>query len=309
MGLLAAAGCGLISGLSDYERIDGDAPRGTPGGLGGTSTSGGGQEGTAGQGGTGGASLALGSPCSIPTQCGSGFCVDGVCCDTACTTTCQACSAATNDIGVDGTCTNTAPGLDPHADCEDKGSLGCKKDGTCDGAGACRLYLAGTPCGALASCQGGEAIHPDQCDGYGECVIGGAQLCGSYRCDAQGRACRASCTTLADCTAGAYCNAINECIPQKLQGQPCSAAVGGECATGHCVDGVCCNEPCGEACRTCSAAKKGSGLNGTCGNVLTDTDPDAECLNYTCNTGACHTTCSSNSQCDDGATCIGSRCE
>ncbi len=48
----------------------------------------------------------LGSPCSNASECGSGFCVDGVCCNSACaggTTDCQACSVAAGG-SQDGTC-------------------------------------------------------------------------------------------------------------------------------------------------------------------------------------------------------------
>lgn len=52
-----------------------------------------------------------GQPCSSGTQCATGFCSDGVCCDTACggsdRTDCQACSARLGG-SVDGTCTVVA---------------------------------------------------------------------------------------------------------------------------------------------------------------------------------------------------------
>ena len=37
--------------------------------------------------------LANGQPCTDGTQCGSTFCVDGVCCDSECAGTCEACTA------------------------------------------------------------------------------------------------------------------------------------------------------------------------------------------------------------------------
>ena len=58
-----------------------------------------------------------GSPCTAATQCGTGFCVDGVCCDSACgggdDTDCQACSAAAGALSSssgDGTCRPSRPG-------------------------------------------------------------------------------------------------------------------------------------------------------------------------------------------------------
>src|ERR1700679_2845346 len=41
-------------------------------------------------------------------------------------------------------------------------------------------------------------------------------------------------------------------------GQPCAS--GGQCATGFCFDGVCCQSDCSGVCQTCSAA----GSVGTC---------------------------------------------
>jgi len=39
--------------------------------------------------------MANGQPCSGPTQCVSGFCADGVCCNSACGDACQSCSTGT----------------------------------------------------------------------------------------------------------------------------------------------------------------------------------------------------------------------
>lgn len=44
---------------------------------------------------------------------------------------------------------------------------------------------------------------------------------------------------------------------------PC--VVPADCASGFCVDGFCCNTACNEPCNACSAAKKGSGIDGECG--------------------------------------------
>ncbi len=46
-------------------------------------------------------------------------------------------------------------------------------------------------------------------------------------------------------------------------GQPCES--GGGCDSGFCVDGVCCNNVCDAPCKSCSAAAKGGGEDGSCG--------------------------------------------
>jgi hypothetical protein len=65
---------------------------------------------------------APGEVCSSASACLSGFCSDGVCCDSACGT-CAVCNRA----GAVGTCTYIAAATDPASECA----------GECDGAGAC----------------------------------------------------------------------------------------------------------------------------------------------------------------------------
>ena len=64
-----------------------------------------------------------GTPCGGDEDCLSGFCTDGVCCESECTGLCQACSSA-------GMCQEAVPGSDPMSDCETSG-------GVCDTAGSC----------------------------------------------------------------------------------------------------------------------------------------------------------------------------
>ena len=59
---------------------------------------------------------------------------------------------------------------------------------------------------------------------------------------------RQPCQTDADCDAGIAC--VNGTCGPKPNGQPCAAA--GECASQHCVDGVCCKTACTGACRSCA---------------------------------------------------------
>jgi MYXO-CTERM domain-containing protein len=104
-----------------------------------------------------------GSACSINSDCGTGFCVDGVCCDTACgggsTTDCQACSIAAGAT-VDGTCA-ARPNL---ATC--RASAGaCDVAETCNGVlttcPADTVLTVGTTCRAAA----GTCDQAETCDG------------------------------------------------------------------------------------------------------------------------------------------------
>jgi len=75
-----------------------------------------------------GVCLANGSVCSSASQCVSGFCVDGRCCNSACTATCFACSAAKTGAA-NGTCAPVIANTDPDNECTGAAN--------CNGAGAC----------------------------------------------------------------------------------------------------------------------------------------------------------------------------
>jgi cysteine-rich repeat protein len=84
---------------------------------------------------------AQGAACSTNEGCATGFCVDGVCCNTACTGTCQSCSVA----GSVGTCSPAPLDTDPDNECAAADPNTCGTTGFCDGAGACQVYAANTP--------------------------------------------------------------------------------------------------------------------------------------------------------------------
>lgn len=91
------------------------------------------------------ASFGLG--CTSNSQCTTGFCASGVCCDTACTGSCMACNLA----GSVGTCSPKANGAS------------CADGNMCNGAETC---LAG-------ACQPGTPLvcfPPDACHTEGSCV-------------------------------------------------------------------------------------------------------------------------------------------
>ena len=112
-----------------------------------------------------------GQACAMASDCTSGFCADGVCCNTACgggiKTDCQSCLAAESG-GVDGTCSTTAAQL----------QITCRPAvGSCDAAELCdgqstdcpadKLMPAGTVCLAApnasamnAACSGTSAVCP-----------------------------------------------------------------------------------------------------------------------------------------------------
>jgi hypothetical protein len=58
-------------------------------------------------------------------------------------------------------------------------------------------------------------------------------------------------------------------------GSACDFSV--ECASGYCADRVCCDMPCDGVCEACTAAAKGSGVDGSCGPVAAGFDPRDDC--------------------------------
>ncbi|MFO0556266.1 MAG: serine/threonine-protein kinase [Polyangiaceae bacterium] len=69
-----------------------------------------------------------------------------------------------------------------------------------------------------------------------------------------------------------------------------SCAYDALCASGHCVDGVCCDLPCDGVCEACTPSKKATGGGpGGCGYVTAGEDPARECgAGRACNgLGAC----------------------
>ena len=93
-----------------------------------------------------------GDACTGTPQCGSGLqCVDGVCCDSSCTGTCQACNVA----GSLGTCTPVPLGTDPAGEC---------------GGFSCSTYYEGWA-GDLCHRRADAPASAVGCNGAGMCEI------------------------------------------------------------------------------------------------------------------------------------------
>ncbi|AKF05203.1 MYXO-CTERM sorting domain-containing protein [Sandaracinus amylolyticus] len=122
---------------------------------------------------------ALGSACTSSRECGSGTCVDGVCCVSGCgggAPDCMACSVAAG-AAVDGLCgpvrastvCRTASGACDVADVCDGTSIACPEDAHAED---------GTPCLDGDLCNGGEQCaagvcrsgHPIRCEDFDPCT-------------------------------------------------------------------------------------------------------------------------------------------
>jgi hypothetical protein len=223
------------------------ASMGGTGGVSAGANGGGGAGGTAGAtgvSGTGGGSSGAprGSHCAVTNDCANGVCVEGVCCDTACDLKCKSCLKALTDQP-DGTCAFVRAGTSHASDCKAADVSTCGFDGTCDGAGACRKYRAGTVCKPQACPGGSSMLTPEStCNGNDSCVTDAPVSCSNYACDSTLNTCRSTCTGDQNCSASAYCNGTT-CTPKKSDGALCTAA--NECRSGTC-GGRCC--PAGTNC-------------------------------------------------------------
>jgi len=221
------------------------------------------------------AKKANGATCNGPNECGSGNCVDGVCCSTGSCPACQACN-----VNATGICANVSNGsAEPHGRCAANGV--CGNTTFCVG-GACEQKPASTACGLAQSCSGTTYQPPSHCSGTGACSQTSTSDCVAYQCGAS--ACKSSCTSAtetADCAGGYFCLS-GTCTAKRGANAACNGD--NQCVSGHCTDGVCCGAA---SCPTCQACNV-NGM-GTCAKVGVVSEPHGRCsTNGPCgNTGAC----------------------
>ncbi|HEX3482876.1 MAG TPA: hypothetical protein VHT91_48035 [Kofleriaceae bacterium] len=170
-----------------------------------------------------------GAACTTGATCASGFCTDGVCCNTACgggtPGDCQACSVAAG-AAADGTCGPRAAGTV----CRAAGGA-CDVAETCTGTStACpadRLATAGTVCRAAAG----------MCDAAETCT-GSSAACPGDRLEPAGQMCRPArgpCDLAEVCTGGAIACPANRFKPDLSLCFPGLFGLPGICFRGHCI--------------------------------------------------------------------------
>lgn len=230
--------------------------------------------------------------CINGTECLSGFCSGGLCCNKSCTG-CFACAHASTGKP-DGTCAPVTNGLSSKGAClSDAETNACGNDGTCDGLGACRKVTSGTACG-VPSCSGTYFIPASTCDGLGACKSHASENCGDFQCNVSG--CLRRCLINSDCSSTSFCNSVSGLCEKKVaNGGSCNSGNASSCLSGNCVNGICCVSSVCSACHTCSSptgtCSPSPGLNGTsCGT------------NLFCKDGSC-SPCTPNQACNTGNPC------
>ena len=215
----------------------------------------------------------------------SGFCTDGVCCAVACQGACVSC----NQTGRLGTCWPIDQGVpDPRTICKDSGAAKCGQTGACDGFGACAKYAPETVC-VLPSCAGTKPQHARHLRRAGDVQGARRARLPALRVRRRARATRRARRTR---TARPGSLAQSHSCGQLTNGGACKAAT--DCASGYCVDGVCCNTACAGACRSCALAS----ARGTCTPIA---------ANSLDNRNVCKdqgvASCGTNGRCDGAGGC------
>ncbi len=207
-----------------------------------------------GLGGTDAAGLCVkkqGQTCTSATECATGFCVDGVCCESVCTGQCEACDVG----GAEGKCVGVTGA--PHGTrtaCSSGGADVCKAL-TCDGSkdrNKCASFANGLEKECARACESGT-LSVASCDGSGGCGAPKTSSCAGYACD--GDRCRTACTSKEHCTAGYYCGASGKCEPAvgKCSDDRKSSTDPKTGATSDCAPYLC--DPGSGACiKTCGSA-------------------------------------------------------
>lgn len=175
-----------------------------------------------------------GLTCTDSSECMSGNCVDGVCCDTSCDSLCDSC-LATSTGGTDGTCSGIIAGSDPDSECP--GATFCLADGSCSPVAKDN----GAACSAGTECLSGNCVDGVCCDSScgslcESCLAassGGTDgTCGSipYNTDPN-----------TECATGQRCDGAGVC-----KGVPGADCDNGSFTQGSGVDSLCLSDRCTE---------------------------------------------------------------
>lgn len=133
--------------------------------------------------------------------------------------------------------------------------------------------------------------------------------CSGFLCNGSNAACPATCSADSQCAMGYYCSdgSPRVCRAKEAVGVACTRNE--VCANSRCIDGFCCDSPCGGECDVCSATL-GASANGTCTKISGPGSPTCAPQGYVCRgtTSGCPNTCSTDDHCALGFACVGGTC-
>ena len=196
--------------------------------------------------GTGACKAKQGQTCQTGSGCvaGTTCAPDGYCCNSPCTSSCQACDIP----GFLGVCTSVASGP-PHGNRVLCTGVGTACGGVCANKpdGTCSYPSSATACGGAKACTSGTTAGGGACNGGGQCASPATMSCPNG-CNTAGTDCLV-------CGAGSVaCNGL-------------CCSVGQSCCGGGCVDTNSNPAMCGSSCTVCSAPNRATPTctSGMCG--------------------------------------------
>jgi hypothetical protein len=159
--------------------------------------------------------------CANDAECPSGHCVEGVCCDTACTDRCHSCAL----LASPGKCTLEPIGVDLKQECGP--AYTCL--GTCGAGGECIGAGKGTMC-ARNRCTGpSKGVGPAYCESAGgKCNDDGVSFdCSPFTCAPAFGACLTTCASSLDCANGFVCDfGSKTCVAPPAPAEDSGCSVG-----------------------------------------------------------------------------------
>ena len=278
----------------------------------------------------------LGAACQADTECSSGYCVDSVCCESACSGTCETCNL---NAATAGTCKPIPDGTDPDQECvmqsTDSGAAAADAnspadDGssTSDGSSASDAPRAadaesssgdasdeaGESDGGVSTVTADSGINlPDggvtsndkscagACNGQRACAYpDSTKTCGTRFCNSASEAAGFVCNGAGSCTLG-----LQSCIVYSCTGAACgtSCAQTSDCADTHYCEGP--THKCqpklgnGVVCQLDNQCKSGFCTEGVCCNSDCKV-PGGTCKQSAATTGECKCLM----DCGDGGACM-----
>ncbi|MFI5298604.1 MAG: Kelch repeat-containing protein [Polyangiales bacterium] len=155
--------------------------------------------------------------CNQDSDCTTNHCVEGVCCDTACTQQCFSCALLSNP----GICTQEPTGVDLKNEC----GPGDQCLGTCGPGAQCIGSGTGTMCARNVCNSASTGLGPAYCAAPGApCGANNVVAfdCSPYACEPAFGACRNGCDKTSDCAQGFVCDIGSKSCVTAPTGAPSS---------------------------------------------------------------------------------------